>query len=84
LAKAQRRVARRKQGSARRTKAVVVLARAQQTVKRQQADVHHTTALRVVRQYDTIYCEAIQPVCEAIQPVTLSRRPAPIPDGHGG
>ena len=40
LAKAQRRVSRRKKGSNRRKKAVVLLARAHQTVKRQRADFH--------------------------------------------
>ncbi len=77
LAKAQRRVSRRTKGSNRRKKAVALLARAHQTVKRQRTDRHHTTALRLVRQYDTIYHEAIQPA-------NLSRRPAPVPDGNGG
>ena len=77
LAKAQRRVSRRKKGSNRRKKAVQLLARAHQTVKRQRADHHHKTALALVRQYDTIYHEAIQPA-------NLSRRPAPVPDGNGG
>jgi putative transposase len=77
LAKAQRRVSRRKKGSNRRKKAVVLLARAHQTVKRQRADHHHKTALALVRAYDTIYHEAIQPA-------NLSRRPAPLPDGNGG
>ena len=77
LAKAQRRVSRRKKGSNRQKKAVVLLARAHQTVKRQRADHHHKTALALVRAYDTIYHEAIQPA-------NLSRRPAPLPDGNGG
>ncbi len=77
LAKAQRRVSRRKKGSNRRTEAVQLLARAHQTVKRQRADHHHKTALALVRQYDVIYHEAIQPA-------NLSRRPAPVPDGNGG
>jgi putative transposase len=77
LAKAQRRVSRRKKGSNRRKKAVQLLARAHQHVKRQRADHHHKTALALVRQYDTIYHEAIQPA-------NLSRRPAPLPDGNGG
>ena len=41
------------------------------------ADFHHKTALALVRRYDTIYVEAIQAA-------NLSRRPAPMPDGHGG
>jgi putative transposase len=77
LAKAQRRVSRRKKGSNQRRKAVVLLAKAHQTVKRQRADHQHKTALLLVRQYDTIYHEAIQPA-------NLSRRPAPLPDGNGG
>jgi putative transposase len=76
LAKAQRRVSRRQKGSKRRKKAVVLLACAYQTVKRQRADHHHTTALALVRQYDTLYHEAIQSA-------NLSRRPAPVPDGSG-
>jgi putative transposase len=77
LAKAQRRVSRRKKGSNRRKKAVTLLAKAHQHVTRQRADHHHKTALALLRQYDTIYAEAIQPA-------NLSRRPAPVPDGSGG
>ena len=50
---------------------------AHQTVKRQRADHHHKTALLLVRQYDMIYHEAIQPA-------NLSRRPAPYPMGTAG
>jgi putative transposase len=60
LAKCQRRVARRKKGSHRRRKAVQVLAKAHQTVRRQRADFHHKTALQLVRQYDTIYHEDLR------------------------
>jgi putative transposase len=77
LQKAQRRVSRRKKGSKRRRKAVQVLAKQHQHVQRQRADFHHKTALALVRAYDTIYVEAIQPA-------NLSRRPAPKPDGTGG
>jgi putative transposase len=77
LKKAQLRVSRRKQGSKRRRKAVKLLAKRHQHVRRQRADFHHKTALALVRQYDTIYVEAIQPA-------NLSRRPSPIPDGTGG
>jgi putative transposase len=77
LKKAQRRVARRKKGSKRRRKAVAHCARKQQHVRRQRADLHHKTALALVRAYDTIYVEAIQPA-------NLSRRPASKPDGNGG
>ncbi len=77
LKKAQRRVSRRKKGSRRRKKAVKLLAKQHQHVRRQRTDFHHKTALMLVRQYDTIYHEAIQPA-------NLSRRPAPVSDEHGG
>ncbi|HEX6796119.1 MAG TPA: transposase [Ktedonobacterales bacterium] len=79
LAKAQRRVSRRKKGSHRRRKAVGILARAHQHVRRQRCDFHHKAALALVRQYDTIYVEAIHPA-------NLSRRPEPKSDdtGNGG
>ena len=60
LATAQRRVARRKKGSNRRKKAVKLLARKHQTVKRQRSDFHHKTALMLVQQFDTIYLEDLQ------------------------
>jgi putative transposase len=44
---------------------------------RQRRDVPHQTALALLRRYDTIYIEAIQPT-------NLSRRPDPQPDGNGG
>ena len=60
LAKAQRRVSKRKKGSHRRRKAVGNLQRAYQTVKRQLADFHHKMALKLLRQYDVIYLEDLQ------------------------
>jgi putative transposase len=57
---AQRRVSRRKKGSNRRRKAVTLLAKAHQTVRRQRQDFHHKTALALVRQYDTIHHEDLQ------------------------
>ena len=77
LKKAQQRVSQRKKGSNRRKKAVLVLAKKHQHVRRQRADFHHKTALALVRVYDTVYHEAIQPA-------NLSRRPEPKPDGNGG
>jgi putative transposase len=77
LKKAQQRVSRRTKGSKRRRKAVQVLARQHQHVRRQRQDFHHMTALALVRAYDTIYVEAIHPA-------NLSRRPAPKPDENGG
>jgi putative transposase len=61
LRRAQRRVSRRKRGSHRRRKAVTLLAKAHQTVRRARADFQHKTALALVRQYDTIYYEDLQP-----------------------
>jgi putative transposase len=60
LAKAQRRVSRRKKGSTRRAKAVRLLAKAHQTVKRQRRDDHHKTALGLVRHDDVIYHEDVR------------------------
>jgi len=60
LKTAQRRVSRRKKGSHRRRKAVKLLAKAHQTVKRQRQDFQHKTALHLLRQYDTIYHEDLQ------------------------
>src|SRR5262245_16788764 len=58
--KAQRRVSRRKKGSNRRRKAVRLLARKHQHVRRPRRDFHHKTALTLVRAYDTIYHEDLQ------------------------
>jgi putative transposase len=60
LAKAQRRVSKRQQGSKRRKKAVNRCARQYQTVKRQRADFQHKVARQLVQQYDTIYLEDLQ------------------------
>ena len=60
LKRAQRRVSRRKRGSHRRRKAVTLLARAHQKVRRARADFHHKTALALVRHYDIIYHEDLQ------------------------
>jgi putative transposase len=60
LKTAQRRVSRRKKGSNRRCKAVSLLAKAHQKVRRQRQDFHHKTALALVRTNDTIYHEDLQ------------------------
>ncbi|HEY7834376.1 MAG TPA: transposase [Ktedonobacterales bacterium] len=60
LKRAQRRVSRRKKGSQRRRKAVHLLAKAHQRVRRTRQDFHHKTALMLVRAYDTIYHEDLQ------------------------
>jgi putative transposase len=60
LKTAQRRVTRRKKGSHRRRKAVMLLAKAHQTVRRQRQDFHHTVALQLVQTNDTIYHEDLQ------------------------
>jgi len=61
LKTAQRRISRRKRGSHRRHKAVMLLAKAHQKVRRQRTDFHHKTALALVRANDTIYHENLQP-----------------------
>src|SRR6476620_10709218 len=61
LKSAQRRVSRRKKGSNRRRKAVQLLARAHQKVKRQRQDFHHKTARALVQANGMIYHEALQP-----------------------
>ena len=60
LKTAQRRVSRRKKGSHRRRKAVTLLAKAHQRVRRQRQDFHHKIALQLVQSNDTIYHEALQ------------------------
>jgi putative transposase len=76
LQKANRRVSRRKKGSRRWWKAVHQCRKKHQHVRRQRADFHHKTALGLVRAYDTIYVEALQPA-------NLSRRPEPKQDENG-
>jgi putative transposase len=61
LKTAQRRISRRKKGSNRRRKAVTLLAKAHQMVRRQRQDFHHKTALALVRENDTIYHENLKP-----------------------
>jgi putative transposase len=60
LKTAQRRVSRRKKGSNRRHKAVTLLAKAHQKVRRQRQDFHHKTALALIHENDTIYYEDLQ------------------------
>jgi putative transposase len=60
LKMAQRRVSRRKKGSHRRRKAVALLAKAHQRVRRQRRDFHHKAALTLLRENDTIYQEDLQ------------------------
>jgi putative transposase len=60
LAKAQRRVSRRKPGSKRRRKAVQLLKRTHQTVQRQRRDFHHKTSLALLQQYDVVYLEDVR------------------------
>ncbi len=60
LKTAQRRVSRRTKGSNRRTKAVALLAKAHQAVKRQRQDFQQKTALALVRQFDAINHEDLQ------------------------
>ena len=60
LKTAQRRVSRRKKGSTRRHKAVALLAKAHQKVRRQRQDFHHKIALALVRANAVIYHEDLQ------------------------
>jgi len=60
LKTAQRRVSRREKNSNRRRKAITILAKAYQTVRRQRQDFHHKTALALVRANDAIYHEDLQ------------------------
>jgi putative transposase len=60
LKTAQRRISRRKKGSHRRRKAITLLAKAHQKVRRQRQDFHYKTALALVRENDTIYHEDLQ------------------------
>ena len=60
LRRAQRRVTRRCKGGRRRKRAVVLLARAHQRVRRARAHFHHKEALKLVRAYDAIYHEDLQ------------------------
>lgn len=58
LKTAQRRVSRRSnKKSNRRRKAVKLLSKKHQKVQRQRADFHHKTALKIVREFDTIAVE---------------------------
>ena len=60
LKTAQRRVSRRKKGSTHRRKAVTLLAKAHQKVRRQREDFHHKVALQLVQTNDMIYHEDLQ------------------------
>lgn len=60
LRRLQRCVARGTKGSNRRRKAVRLLAKAHQKVRRQRQDFHHTVALFLVQEHDTIYHEDLQ------------------------
>ena len=73
LAKANKRVSRRKQGRHRRRKAVGHLGKAHPTVQRPRADFHHKTALALLRQYDTIYREDVQ-VANRVRHPHLAKR----------
>jgi putative transposase len=60
IKRAQRRVDRRIKGSKRRRKAVKMLAKAHQKVRRTRQDFHHKTARKLVQAYDAIYHESLQ------------------------
>jgi putative transposase len=60
LRRCQRRVARRKKGSHRRRKAVVLLAKAHQHIRNQRRDFHHREAAKLVQAYDVIFYEDLR------------------------
>ena len=60
LRKCHQRVSRRKKGSQRRKKAVKLLAKAHQAVRRQRLDFHFKTANGLIKQFDTLYHETVQ------------------------
>jgi putative transposase len=60
IKRAQRRVDRRHKGSNRRRKAVKILAKAHQKVRRTRQDFHHQEARKLVKAYDVIYHEDLQ------------------------
>jgi putative transposase len=60
LRRCQRRVARRRKGSHRRKKAVILLAKAHQHIARQRRDFHHKEARKLVHAYDVIYHEDLR------------------------
>jgi putative transposase len=62
LRRAQRRVARRKKGSARRHKAVVLLQKVHQRITNRRSDFLHKHSTAVVRKYGTIVVEALNVV----------------------
>lgn len=76
LAKAQQALARKKRGSKRRKKAVKAVARAHRKVRNQRRDFHHKESHNLVRCYETI-------VFEDIQPANLSKAPKPKQDENG-
>ena len=60
LRRCQRRVARRKKGSHRRRKAIVLLEKAHQHIRNQRRDFHHKAARKLVQEYDTIHHEDLR------------------------
>jgi putative transposase len=72
LRRCQRRVARRKKGSRRRHKAVVLLAKAQQHIARQRRDFHHKEACKLVQAYDVTYHEDLR-VANMVQNHSLAK-----------
>jgi putative transposase len=60
LQRAQRRVSRRKKGSHRRRKAVVLLRKVHQRIANQRSDFLHQHSTAVIRKYGTVVVEALQ------------------------
>jgi putative transposase len=72
LKRAQRRVSRRVKGSHRRRKAVKLLAKAHQKVRRARQDFHHQQARKLVAADDVIYHEDV-PVANRLKNHTLAK-----------
>jgi putative transposase len=84
LRRCQRRAARRKQGSARRHKALKLLAKAHRKIPRQRRDFPHKAARALVRAYDTLYDEDLRTAHLLRNPgITAWRSPSQTPGGRG-
>ena len=77
LGRAQRLVAGRRRGSARRRKAAEAVGAAHRRIARARRDAHHKLSRALVERYDLI-------VHEDLKVANMVRRPRPLPDGAGG
>jgi len=77
LAAAQRDLARKQRGSARRRRAVERVAAQHRAIRNRRQNLAHSVSRRLVDRYDLIVHEDLR-VCSMV------RRPSPLPDGEGG